>query len=67
MKVGDLVRIKRAAVGYRDADALGLCISNEWRKHSIESKIWIVEIINPALGRSYPYFEEELELVSESR
>ena len=66
MKVGDLVRIKRAAVGYRDANALGLCVSHEWHKHSIKSKIWIVEILNPALG-THRYLEEELELISESR
>ena len=66
MKVGDLVRIKRPSHLYRDEDAVGLCVSHEWHKHSIKSKIWIVEILNPAQG-THRYLEEELELVSESR
>jgi hypothetical protein len=64
MKVGDLVRIKRPC--HMTGNAVGLCVSHEWHKYSIKSKIWIVEILNPAQG-THRYLEEELELVSESR
>ncbi len=62
MKVGDLVTFK----DNRMAGELALCVSYDYHKHGVNTKIWRVKLLGHRPCRPR-YLEEELELISESR